>query len=130
MGNFKTVVLRPRFTARSAKVQDVEHETPKGSRIVLSKRKVCLDIQIHLPPQAESEASLNNMPEPNLCLRDINAYMVEEIPGPSREKPVDLHVVEHGLQAMLQHQERSVAVHMQGPPFVLAAEPVPGVQWQ
>ena len=70
------------------------------------------------------------MPEPNLCLRDINAYVVAEIPGSCRIIPMDLHVVEHGLQAMLQHQEGSVAVHMKGPSIVLAAEPIPGVQWE
>lgn len=90
----------------------------------------CLDIAKHRLPPAEPEGSLNHMPEPNLCLRDIDAYVVAEIPCPSRIIPMDLHVIEHGLQAMLQHQEGSVAVHMKGPSIVLAAEPIPGVQWE
>jgi len=56
--------------------------------------------------------------------------MIEEIPHPRRKEPIDLHVIQHRLQPMLQHQERSVTMHVDCPSFILAADKVPGVQWQ
>jgi hypothetical protein len=41
----------------------------------------CLDISKHRLPPAEPEGSLNHMPEPNLCLRDINAYYMYGLMG-------------------------------------------------
>lgn len=70
------------------------------------------------------------MIEPDLRLSNINAYVVAEVPYTGSEEPVGLHVIEHGFQPMLQHQEGRVAMHVEGQSSILATDPVPGVQWK